>query len=491
MILNKIANHQDFYVDYKATLKEAIAVMNFNGDGSVVLLDSNKPVAILTQSDIVNSLSDVVDISLKAYTVATAPVITVNENRPIDYAFTFFNEHNIRRIVLVDDSGEFIGVVLQESLFNYMEENVYKIDLVVSHIMDPNKIVVTVDKSVSLHEASQVMKNKSIGSVIVVDGSEIVGILTEKDILKIIYKEINIKENIQKYMSSPVIKVQTDTLVVNTISIIKRKNIRRILVVDSNNKPLDILNNHDILKHLKGKRQEREYLLMQQSKLATMGEMIGHIAHQWRQPLAQLGGVFMNLDSAYEFDELNQKYLKDKVQNGNELIKYMSSTIEDFRNFFMPNNVKEFFDVSVSIDSAYNIIRATLIYHNIKVKIIAPQEPISLFGYPNDFSQVILNILDNAKDILVERNIKLPQIVIETKYEQNHMIISIKDNGGGIDKDIVDRLFDIHFTTKNKAGGSGLGLYISKLIIENKFMGDIYASNCADGGEFFIKIKVT
>ncbi len=490
MILKKIANYQDFYIDYKVSLKEAIVKMNQNGDGSVVLLESDKPVAILTQSDIVNAAQEKMDLSISAYSIATKKVITVYENRPIDFAFSFLSEHNIRRIVLINEEDEFSGIVLQESLFDYMEENTYKIDLLISHILEKDRVVITIDKSASLYESLQLMKQKSIGSVIVMSENEVVGILTEKDVLKLIYLEANLKENIQNYMSQPVVKVTVDTLVINTISLIRRKNIRRILIVDSNSKPIDILSNHDILKHLKGKRQERDYLLMQQSKLAAMGEMIGHIAHQWRQPLAQLGGVFMNLDSAYEFDELSQNYLKDKVKNGNELIKYMSNTIEDFRNFFMPNDDKEIFEVTQYIESAYNIIRATLVYHHIEVDIIKPKEPISIFGYPSEFSQVILNLLDNAKDILLEREIKLPKIIIETKLENNYVIISVKDNAGGVDKEIINDIFAVYFTTKGKKGGTGLGLYISKLIIENKFMGDIYYSTGDKGAEFFIKIKL-
>jgi len=238
------------------------------------------------------------------------------------------------------------------------------------------------------------------------------------------------------------------------------------------------------------KRLENEYLLMQQSKLSTMGEMIGHIAHQWRQPLAQLGGVFMNLDSAYEFDELHKEYFKDKIKNGNELIKYMSNTIEDFRNFFVPNREKESFELAKYIQSAINIIAATLTYYHIELEIISPKDPIYIDGYPSEFSQVILNLLDNAKNILNERTVKYPKITIETKLDEEGIIISVKDNAGGIDEKIIDKIFDIYFSTKLKKGGSGLGLYISKLIVESKMKGQIYAKNETNGANIYILLKV-
>lgn len=375
MTLKKISNKQNFFIDYQASLKEAISKMNLNGNGSVVLLNNKVPVAMLTQSDIIKALGERSDLGMNIYEYATQLVISVDENSPIEFAIKLFSEHNIRRIVLVDKNQEFTGVVLQERLFDHLGEDIYKVDF---------------------------------------------------------------QQEVEKRLE---------------------------------------------------KRLENEYLLMQQSKLATMGEMIGHIAHQWRQPLAQLGGIFMNLDSAYEFGELDKKYFKEKVQNGNELIKYMSTTIEDFRSFFIPNREKEIFELDKYIQNAVNIIQATLTYNHIQLEVISPKKPISIIGYPSEFSQVILNLLDNAKDVLLERKIKTPKIIIESKIEGNNILISIKDNAGGIDKEIIDKIFDIYFSTKIKKGGSGLGLYISKLIIERKGMGQIKVYNGKNGAVFSILLQ--
>ena len=376
MTLRKISNYQNFFIDYQASLKEAIFKMNLNGNGSVVLLRDKFPVAILTQSDIIKALGGgKSDLGMNIYEYATQLLISVDEHSPITFAIKLFSEHNIRRIVLVDKEQQFTGVVLQERLFDHLGDNIYKIEL---------------------------------------------------------------QEEVDKQIE---------------------------------------------------KRLENEYLLMQQSKLATMGEMIGHIAHQWRQPLSRLGGVFMNLDSAYAFGELDEKYFKERIKDGNELIKYMSNTIEDFRNFFIPNREKEVFKLEKYVQSAINIIRAALIYHHIKLEIITPKEPIFIYGYPSEFSQVILNLLDNAKDILIERETISPLITIESQIKGENIIILVKDNAGGINNEIIDKLFDIYFSTKIKRGGSGLGLYISKLIIEKKGMGKLRVKNGKNGAIFSILVQ--
>jgi len=373
MTLKNIANYENFYIDYQASLKESIAKMNKNGNGSVVLLNGKFPVAFLTQSDIINALGNKNDLTMQnTYEYATQNIVSVDENNPIEFAVKLFIKENIRRIVLINEKKEFAGVVLQERLFDYLGEDIYKFGL---------------------------------------------------------------QQEIDKQIA---------------------------------------------------KRLENEYMLMQHSKLATMGEMIGHIAHQWRQPLAELAGVFMNMDSAYEFDKLDKTYFKEKIKNGNELVKYMSHTIEDFRSFFVPNHEKENFELSSYIQSAINIIDATLTYHHIKLNIISPKEPVFVTGYPSEFSQVILNLLDNAKDILIEREIKNPHITIETKVENNIVQVSVEENAGGIDEEIIEKIFDIYFSTKVKKGGSGLGLYMSKLIMESKDMGKIGVDNSSNGARFTV-----
>ncbi|NOR58895.1 MAG: sensor histidine kinase [Sulfurimonas sp.] len=235
------------------------------------------------------------------------------------------------------------------------------------------------------------------------------------------------------------------------------------------------------------KRLEQEQMLIQQSKLASMGEMIGNIAHQWRQPLAQVSAIFMNMKVTYDFDNFTQKYLNEKVDEANKLTQYMSQTINDFQNFFKPHGEEEVFSIETACREALFIIESSLNYHEIKVDFSVSDE-LNTLGYKNEYSQVILNILNNAKNILLEREIENPYIKVEIKEGDNFAIVKIGDNGGGIDKKILDKIFEPYFTTRHKTQGTGIGLYMSKNIIEKNMNGYLNVKNKDLGACFTIKV---
>ncbi|MEN6628054.1 MAG: GAF domain-containing protein, partial [Sulfuricella sp.] len=205
-----------------------------------------------------------------------------------------------------------------------------------------------------------------------------------------------------------------------------------------------------------------ERLMIQQARLAAMGEMIGNIAHQWRQPLNALGLLLANIKDAYEYDELDKPYLDEAVSKGERLIQNMSSTIDDFRNFFKPNKVKCDFSLRKAINDTINLIGPGLRSHNISM-IIEEGEDVLSNGFPNEFSQVLLNILTNAKDALLERKIAGGSIEIRLGCNDRQSFVAIKDNAGGIAEDISHKIFDPYFSTKEK--GTGIGLYMSKMIL--------------------------
>ena len=223
--------------------------------------------------------------------------------------------------------------------------------------------------------------------------------------------------------------------------------------------------------------------MMQQSKMASMGEMIGHIAHQWRQPLAQLGGIFMNLESAYAFDELDEKYLKVRLQKANEIIKYMSTTIDDFRLFFSPNRVDEKFDLVLCIQKAIQIVSAALDYYHISVHFDAKPNTYFIQGSDSEFSQVILNLLNNSKDALAVQT-QPRRINIDISDKDGGLVVQFCDNGGGIEFGILPKIFKPYTSTKYEDGGTGIGLYMSQLIVEQKMNGKIIAYNTEIGACF-------
>ena len=277
---------------------------------------------------------------------------------------------------------------------------------------------------------------------------------------------------------------------------IKGGNLGTRLTKETNSEVLDELKYmiNDMIDNLEsrieeelGKRIEQEQILIQQSKLASMGEMIGNIAHQWRQPIAQISAIFMNMKVTYQFNKFTKEYMHEKIDEGNKLTSYMSQTISDFQNFFNPQGEKEPFSIEEACKEAFFIVESSLKYHgvNINFNVIEDSE---VYGYKNEYSQVILNVLSNAKDVLLERKIENPQIDVEIKSGNDYAIVKIYDNGGGVEDTLIEKIFEPYFTTKHKVQGTGIGLYMSKNIIERNMNGFINVKNRKDGACFNVKI---
>lgn len=208
-------------------------------------------------------------------------------------------------------------------------------------------------------------------------------------------------------------------------------------------------------------RQEQEYLMMQQARLASMGEMIGHIAHQWRQPLAQLGGILMNLESAQVFGELDEAYLKTKTSHGNTMIKYMSQTIDDFRLFYTPCENCENFDVVDALFQAVSIVSAALDYHHIEVKMDLERGLFFAKESAREFTQMILNLLNNSKDAFATAKQDEKSITITLSQEDGVITLLFCDNAGGIDPEILYHIFELYVSSKHQTEKSGIGLYMT------------------------------
>ena len=233
--------------------------------------------------------------------------------------------------------------------------------------------------------------------------------------------------------------------------------------------------------------REQEQMMLQQSRLAAMGEMIGNIAHQWRQPLNSLGLTVQQLLLFYDMGEFDRELLEKNVSISMELIKHMSATIDDFRNFFRPDKEKVEFKVTEAIAGTLSIIDDSFKSQHIAVEVVAKAEP-AVFGYHNEYGQVLLVILNNARDALFERGIEGPRVTITISAEGNKAVVAIADNAGGIPEEIMDKIFDPYFTTKGPQQGTGVGLFMSKIIIEKNMGGRLSARNTADGAEFRIEV---
>ena len=238
------------------------------------------------------------------------------------------------------------------------------------------------------------------------------------------------------------------------------------------------------------KQKEQEQILIQQTRLAAMGEMIGNIAHQWRQPLNALGLVLQNLKFSYEIGDLSDEVMDRSIGKADMITKSMSKTIDDFRDFFKPNKAKEYFDINTSVLDAIALVESTLEHHKIELVKDFEEDEIEIFGFKNEFSQVVLNVISNAKDAVLENKIENPKIIIKTQTQDNNILISIKDNAIGVTEDIIHKIFEPYFTTKDEVQGTGIGLYMSKIIIERNMNGQIYVENAKDGATFIIKLPI-
>lgn len=237
------------------------------------------------------------------------------------------------------------------------------------------------------------------------------------------------------------------------------------------------------------KRREQERLLIEKSKFIALGEMISNIAHQWRQPLSELSAIIMNLKFRYMMGKLDEDMMIEKSKDAELLLEYMSHTIDDFRNFFSPEKDKKSFDIKDSLTNVMKIIGKTIQNKNIDVNIDIKQNPI-IFGHQNEFEQVLLNILSNAKDSLVATKTFDKKINIIIDKDQNQALIYVDDNGEGIQIEPTDKIFEPYISTKYNANGTGIGLYMSKIIIEKNMLGKLTAENLEQGARITITIPI-
>ena len=230
------------------------------------------------------------------------------------------------------------------------------------------------------------------------------------------------------------------------------------------------------------KIKEKQQILIQNSKMASMGEMIANIAHQWRQPLNSLSALHTVLMMDYEDNgRLAQEEIAQFKEESSQYIHKMSSTIDDFRNFFSPTKEKEQFVVSDAIKESIKFVKDSYLDSNVELIDRMQDGDTQICSYKNELMQVIMILLNNSRDAVVGNKIEKPQVIVDLVHRDEKIEICVKDNGGGIDDDIMDRIFEPYFTTKFKSDGTGVGLYMSKMIIEDSIGGELVLENYEDG----------
>ncbi len=321
-----------------------------------------------------------------------------------------------------------------------------------------------------------------------------VGVYVDDIEKEIAVKKESLKKRVQKQVIQNILLFLLFLAIAIFISILVSKKIDRVLKnyqrkVRLKSQALKELN-ETLEKRVEDeieKNREHEEILVQKSKFIALGEMISNIAHQWRQPLSELSSIFMNIKFMYSMGKLDDKVMNEKSKEAEIVLDYMSNTIDGFRNFFIPKKEKERFHLSSDMDSIMTIISSALLNNNITIN-FSIDENIYLNTYKNEFEQVILNIIKNAKDILLEKKVENPLIKVYTKEGEKNIKIFIEDNGGGIEVKPKNKIFEPYFTTKKDSDGTGIGLYMSKIIVEKNMNGKLRVKDGEFGAKFEISI---
>jgi len=236
--------------------------------------------------------------------------------------------------------------------------------------------------------------------------------------------------------------------------------------------------------------KQKELMLVQQNRQAALGEMLDHIAHQWKQPLNSIALVVQGMELTASCGELTDKEVEETVTTIMGLLDHMSQTIDVFRDFYRPEKEKTLFCLKDSIERAIGFIAPALRLYAIAVDIDV-DPTLAGYGYSKEYAQVLLNLLGNAKNVLVEREGQNPRIEIKAFAEDKKVVVTITDNAGGIDSSDIGSIFEPLFTTRRDLGGTGVGLYMSKSIIEKHMGGTLKAANVEGGAQFRVEIPAT
>ena len=249
------------------------------------------------------------------------------------------------------------------------------------------------------------------------------------------------------------------------------------------------------------KRLAHERLLARNARLASMGEMIGAIAHQWRQPLATLGATIQSIRMAWERQRLDGAFMERVEADAQKQLSYMSETIEEFKNFCRPEKAMERFVIRDRLNDVVLLVGAQFAITGIMLQVIDESDGrIKVDGYPNEFKQVVLNLVSNARDAILDRRHDVSRtgpaseaglILLCVSNDEKTVCVEVRDNGGGIPPEIADKVFDPYFTTKPEGKGTGIGLYLSKLIIEESMGGHLDFQSSPDGTAFRITLDLT
>ncbi len=269
---------------------------------------------------------------------------------------------------------------------------------------------------------------------------------------------------------------------------LRQSNNNNLLLLEEiayQNKQLETFNKemHRLVDEAVAKNIEKQHMMELQTRHAQMGEMIAMITHQWKQPLSVIQTLGTLLKMKYESGKLTQETFRVKIDNLLKQANQLNQTVNDFQQFFSPSKKRVHFDMQKTLASVVSLIKMEYALENIEIT-LHKEVSVSIYGYENEYKQVVLSLLQNAKDALIVSSQSNKQIDINIQKKGKHSLVTIEDNAGGIPKEILEHIFTQYVSTKEN--GSGLGLYIAKTVIENNMQGKIWVENRTEGACFSI-----
>lgn len=432
------------------------------------------------------------------------PALEKDYSRIIDIFNAISENKKIKSVALLDMNGVSKITVGQNGYISFDKHKYitniptdYNSDEYLIAVMAPIKGIGFLRIEMSVEYIKDLSKSAFIGSAIISVFLAIIALFVNMLVMR---KPLNEIEALSKYATGLPTHYGVDAPVANSalelnilsqaLNTASHKLHEQTAELEASNTELVALN--DELERRVDDQMEQilshERLLVQQSKMAAMGDMMGAVAHQWRQPLNALAITIQDSKFAYEMGELDETYLNNMIKESMKSIYFMSHTIDDFRNFFKPTKEKKEFSINSVINSVDSIIGPQL--KNNGIEFTVDGDDFYVFGFASELSQVILNIVSNARDAILDKTTKDGANWIKVHLEKEG-VLTICDSGGGVSNSVIEHIYEPYFTTKEQGKGTGIGLYMSKMIVEKHMGGVLEAFNSEHGACFRIKLSTS
>ena len=430
----------------------------------------------------------------------------VKEGVVIDFAL----KKNIPTMIITGDNtqetqSKFIQLPIIEFIQKKSAKSITHAVKTLARILknhDTNILIVD-DSLLQIEQAKQILENMQLNITTAINGKEALDILEnsgKKFSLVLTDYNMPVMDGMELTLRIRE-KYDKDELGIIVMSVVDSPDVPIMFIKyganDFVNKPFTLLemstrinSNLEILDLFKS-NSEKESQILIQAKNAQIGELIGNIAHQWRQPLSVISTAASGMKLQKEISDLPDEDFYLMISKILSSTKFLSNTIDTFRDYISDDNIKTKVNLQNILNGTIDIVASLLKNNQIKlINNIDKYEDIYIITIKNELSQTILNILYNAKDILVERDIKDAWVKIDLTMKHSKVIVSIEDNGGGIADEIINKIFDPYFTTKHQSQGTGLGLYMCKEIVTKQLNGNIYVNNGEEGAIFLIELPL-